>query len=64
MAELVCRSCPSKYPMPARYIASAKHHDGTSTDWPCCTEHMQYAMVAGWFPINEIPTPSSQDTDQ
>jgi hypothetical protein len=49
--------------MPARYIASAKRTDGGSDDWPVCREHMQWAMVAGWFPINEID-PLAKDEER
>jgi hypothetical protein len=52
---LACRSCPKKWPMPATHIAHPKLIDGSSgADWPVCNAHMQWAMVAGWFPIDEI----------
>ena len=55
VGEIPCKSCPSKWPFPARYMASAKRIDGLPpTDWPVCEEHSQYAMVAGWFPLRTI----------
>jgi hypothetical protein len=53
--KLACRSCDANWPMPARYYAHPKLNDGSKGEvWPVCLEHMQWAMVAGWFPINEI----------
>lgn len=55
--KLACRSCPSNWPMPARYIAHPKLIDGSAgDDWPVCEGHCQHAMVAGWFPIDKIET--------
>ena len=59
---LACCSCPREWRMPARYMATPKRIDDapSATDWPVCEEHMQYAMCAGWFPINEIAQAQQQ----
>lgn len=39
---------------PADYVAMAPSTDGSpALPWPVCEEHMQIAMVAGWFPVHK-----------
>lgn len=53
--KLGCRSCPAKWRHPATHIAHPKLVDGSAgDDWPVCAAHVQWAMVAGWFPIDEV----------
>lgn len=58
--ETPCRSCPHDFPYPATHMATPRRTTGESkTDWPLCRAHVDYAMIAGWFPIDEI---TSQNT--
>lgn len=47
----VCRSCPADFPFPATYIATPR---GIAGEWPVCSVHVEFAMVAGWFPIRSL----------
>lgn len=60
--KLGCQSCPADFPFPATHIAHPKLIDGNAGgDWPVCAMHMQLAMVAGWFPIDEIKSARTRD---
>lgn len=54
-----CKTCAAtvkKLNLPEDLAEDATHIANAGTvEWPVCAEHMQLAMVAGWFPITEAP---------
>jgi hypothetical protein len=53
-AGLRCKSCDAERASQVVKIATASLTDGSKRDWPVCEEHLQMAMVAGWFPIRDV----------
>lgn len=54
-----CKTCVSdikKRNLPETLAEDATHiANAGPVEWPVCAEHVQLAMVAGWFPITEAP---------